>query len=786
MSELLTTLETCCNRKDQQRQKVLIIDDDQQLMEFYSLLLSEHDIDCFTLAEPEHVFKALETYQPDLVLLDLYMPQYNGKVIAKLIRDDLTWRRIPIIFLSAEPDQNIHIECLDAGGDDFIIKTQSPEWLIKVICSRLKYAQLSKQQHGFLSDTLKDSIAFRYALDKHNIVSITDRNGVIIYANQNFCDISGYSMDELYGKNHNIINSGYHPYSFFNMMWKTISRGEIWQGEIRNRAKNGDYYWVLTTIVPKLNEFGDISEYVSIRTDITSIKSTESKLKRSQIYANLGTWEWNILTNKIDCSERVAALFGLPSNDSLEDFEGFLRLMHKDDIEPFKQAAQDCLKHAKNFSLQYRIVWPDSTVHWMSQRGDAVRDINGNPQHILCIVQDITQQKLFEAELRHAQLDAEKANIAKSRFLSSMSHEMRTPLNAILGFAQLLHMENFPDEIEQCVSEIRYAGKHLLDLINDILDLSRIESGNFELRIQSVDIHDLIEDCLPILDPYLQHKSLSIHVNENSFADVSLLGDVTRIKQVLLNLLSNACKYNTENGHVNVHCEVGSGKARVFISDTGKGLSESDQRDLFTPFNRLGAENSDIEGTGIGLVISRQLLKSMQGDIGAISHLGEGSTFWFELPLAMTDTNSTTCIDTKAVITPLMRRHDILYVEDNPANLRLVNNIFKRIPEVQLYATRNPKDGLALADKNNLSLILLDINLPDMDGYAVLAKLRQNRKTRNIPVIAVSANAMREDIDKATEAGFNGYITKPIDIEGFVSEISKYLANMKEDSARNA
>ena len=422
----------------------------------------------------------------------------------------------------------------------------------------------------------------------------------------------------------------------------------------------------------------------------------------------------------------------------------------------------------------------------MSQRGDVVRDVNGSPQSMLCIVQDITQQKHFENELSHAKTEAENANRAKSQFLSSMSHEIRTPLNAILGFAQLLLMEDFSDDIQENVQEINHAGKHLLELINDILDLSRIESGRLELNFRAVDLASLVDECVILLDSYLEQKSLKLEIHQDSLTDVILHGDAIRIKQTLLNLLSNACKYNRDGGTVTLHCEKDARRARIIVSDTGNGLTESAQNSLFEPFNRLGAENSEIEGTGIGLVISQQLVHAMGGNIGVESVPGEGSTFWFDLPTSISAPVTEKQNENRTIMQADSHNHTLLYIEDNPANMRLIKNILKKLPEINLLTAEEPQAGLDIADNNNLSLILLDINLPKMDGFQVLEKLRAQQNTRNIPVIAVSANAMQSDIDRAYKAGFNGYITKPIDIDLLVSEIMKHLQVTPDGLTRKA
>ena len=405
----------------------------------------------------------------------------------------------------------------------------------------------------------------------------------------------------------------------------------------------------------------------------------------------------------------------------------------------------------------------------------------------IAIEQSRARNKLVEAKN-----DAEKANKAKSQFLSSMSHELRTPLNAIIGFSQLLEMA--PDNINKDqlgnIHEIHHAGLHLLDLINEVLDLARIEAGNMNLSIEGVYLDDIINECLPMtmtmavqrgikLSLSLENRGLDI--NNMPKSGIKIHADKTRLKQVLLNLLSNAVKYNSDNGSITIDCKtLDSDKFRISITDTGLGLDDNQLEKLFQPFNRLGAESSDIEGTGIGLIITKNLIKLMNGSIGIQSKPGEGSTFWIDLPLdhsidkANEDKkdhyNEISKADTK-------HNHSILYIEDNPSNLRLMAQLLRQRPHIKLLDALEPGIGIKLAIQEKPDLILLDINLPGMNGYEALEQLKKHKDTNNIPVIAVSANAMPQDITKGEAAGFNDYITKPINTTTLLETIDSYLKN---------
>jgi len=413
---------------------------------------------------------------------------------------------------------------------------------------------------------------------------------------------------------------------------------------------------------------------------------------------------------------------------------------------------------------------------------------SGGQSHFVGVARDISDRKAVELELVQALETAQVASRAKSEFLSSMSHELRTPMNAILGFAQLLEMDGtLGDEQRDNVQEILKAGRHLLALINEVLDLSRIESGRFALNMESVALTDLIEECAVLVESGAIRRGLSFDRNLAQCEGRCARADHLRLKQVLLNLLSNAVKYNRQGGGVRITCSFANpGRVRLAVSDTGLGIPPERQAELFTAFHRLGRENSHIEGSGIGLVISKKLVEMMGGRIGLESHPGEGSTFWVELaesppqaePAPRTESNPAPAGRTVEPGTDIPAGHlfRVLYIEDNLANLRLVELMLARRDDLRLIAATDPREGLALARSERPGLILLDINLPGMDGYAVLKELQAHSDTRDIPVLAVSANAMPGDIEQGLAAGFRGYLTKPLDIARLLRAIDDIRA----------
>jgi PAS domain S-box-containing protein len=426
-------------------------------------------------------------------------------------------------------------------------------------------------------------------------------------------------------------------------------------------------------------------------------------------------------------------------------------------------------------------------------------DGNGVLQGVFGAARDVTERKRLDqvlqdknVELERAGAAAEKANQAKSDFLSSMSHELRSPLNAVLGFAQLINSDTPPPTESQkaSVDQILHAGWYLLELINEILDLAQIESGKMALSVEPTSLAEVIAECQAMIEPQAQKRGIRMSFpkfEEPRFVDA----DRTRLKQVLVNLLSNAIKYNRPNGTVQVDCsESSADQLRVRVRDTGEGLPPSMVMQLFQPFNRLGRENTGEEGTGIGLVTSKRLVELMGGAIGVESTVGQGSAFWFDLRRAGAPQFHP---DAQKVLAAAPAANDssaplrtLLYVEDNPANLKLVEQLIARRPDMRLLTAIEGHQGVQLARAHQPEVILMDINLPGISGIEALMILRGDPTTAHIPVVALSANAMPRDIERGLQAGFFRYLTKPIRVDEFMDTLDATLEFAQEKAAARA
>jgi PAS domain S-box-containing protein len=437
----------------------------------------------------------------------------------------------------------------------------------------------------------------------------------------------------------------------------------------------------------------------------------------------------------------------------------------------------------------------------VSYNATTFHDRDRNLQGVFAAARDITERKRLDevlqqnnVELEIAKLAAEKANLAKSDFLSGMSHELRTPLNAILGFAQLIETgtpEPTPSQ-KRSVDQILQAGWYLLELINEILDLALIESGRLSLSHEPIELSEILFECQAMIGPQALKRGINVHFPRLEVPHY-VIADRTRVKQVLINLLSNSIKYNNFGGSVKVtYEETTSGRVRVEVQDTGNGLPQDKLEQLFQPFNRLGQEGTSEEGTGIGLVVCKRLIELMRGEIGVRSTVGTGSVFWIEL--SRTDVPETlAAIQLRQTIVqveilPTLQNsaclRTLLYLEDNSANLMLVEDLIGRRSDIRLITARDGPTGIEIARLEFPDAILMDINLPGISGLQALRILALDPSTAHIPVVALSANAMPSDIERGMQSGFFDYLTKPIKVVELMGALDRALSFAKSRSFR--
>ena len=520
------------------------------------------------------------------------------------------------------------------------------------------------------------------------------------------------------------------------------------------------------------------------------LRIERERLDLALTYGNMGIYEWHMVDDRLWWSAELYRVFGVTPETFIPTLDTFSALLHPDDREVFWQNVAESIAQRQPFLNEFRIVPPDGKVRWIADRGQTEYDAEGRGLRHFGVAFDVTEGKVAEAKLIEAKVAAEIANNAKSDFLSSMSHELRTPLHAILGFAQLIDLASPPPTPAQkrSIDQVLKAGWHLLGLINEVLDLALIESGKLSLSMEPVALAEVLRDCEAMVEPEAQKYGISVAFAPFE-AGCSVDADPTRVKQVIINLLSNAIKYNKPGGAVCVTCAPSPpGSMRISVRDTGEGLTPGQLAQLFQPFNRLGQKVPGDEGTGIGLVVCKRLVDAMNGRIGVDSTVGQGSVFWVELKLtteaqAASYAAEPTGLVQEAQVLGEAPLHTLLYVEDNPANLLLVEEILLRRSDIHLLSARNANQGIRLARSFLPDVILMDVNLPDISGSSALKILADDPATAHIPVLALSADANPGDIEKGLLAGFFRYLTKPIKVNEFMKTLDEALRSAKTDAA---
>ena len=924
---LITTLEQlAADAVEDQPAKILLIDDVAAQSLSVEKTLNDPRFELQILSEPLNLLNSLNHFSPDVILISCNLSSCSGLELGQVIRQHDISAQTPILFLLSTANEHLHVNAINSDSDDFINLSIQPSQLLETLLAKIKRTRSKRQLEQSQQHSLDRSEFYHFAMDQHNIVSITDINGRITEVNDKFCAISGYQRDELIGQNHSLIKSNHHNTDLYREMWDTIRSGQVWHGEICNLAKDGREYWVDSTIVPFIDRRGKPWQYISVRTDISALRNSEDHLQHAQDFANIGSWDWNIDSDTLYWSESIGPLFGYPHGTKQLTFDNFRAAIHPDDLSPTLLAIENCIEHGQKYDVEHRVIWPDGSIHWAHGSGDVIRNAEGNAIRMIGVVQDITRRKenelglqeeqrrlkqaqqmgaigdwwinfddnkphysdeaarilgqqsfvgqlslisalekidardriaiaqdsknvvrlgqskiefcmrldkkntrwvqiarrvirgqngkvvgfrgtvqditerkeaeqhqqhhrlilekiatdaplldtltllIQQTEMAHpdrfgailtvdpatgrilcgaapslpdtlstalaaikidarlevyskhiisdisqgkawqrfrditseagfyiccsrtlqassdqllgillifsaspgpvicdcmsptrelvrfttialeqkqalwslveAKEDADKANQAKSQFLSRIGHDLRTPLSAIMGFGQLLSMDtSSPLSERQCASllEINKASEHLLDLISDILNLSQVESGQIELHVEAIDACAMIAECEALISPLAKERDI-VFSSPCRTAEAPpgppsyIKADRKRLKQVLLNLLGNAVKYNRQGGTISVSCKPAGQYVRILVTDTGKGLNTGQQAKLFSAFDRLGAEHSSIKGSGIGLVIAKGLVENMGGAIGVNSEPGKGSTFWIDLP----------------------------------------------------------------------------------------------------------------------------------------------------------
>lgn len=556
----------------------------------------------------------------------------------------------------------------------------------------------------------------------------------------------------------------------------------------RHRRKDGSLIDVEITTRPI--SFGEKRARLVLVNDITERKRIEDALHESKRQLETVVHEIQLIMDNsrdvictidhegrfLTVSAACKTLWGYKPAELVG--RQYIDMVHPEDRLRTNGVAAQIMVGGSEIDFENRYIRKDGAlihVMWSAYWSEANKTM-------FAVAHDITERALSEKTLKQSKEEADHANQAKSEFLSRMSHELRTPMNAILGFAQLLELEQLSADQREAVGHILHGGRHLLELINEVLDLSRIEAGRLSLSTEPVAVAQVLGETMELVRPLATEREVRLYPPAD--CGEFILADRQRLKQILINLFSNAIKYNRRGGSVTTRYEKIERLLRISIVDTGKGIPPQRLKQLFIPFERLGAEQSTVEGTGLGLAVAKRLVEAMGGTIGVESNSGEGSTFSIEFQLTESpldrDELKEEFLPVNRISPPVQRT--ILYIEDNVSNLKLMERVLSRRPEIKLLSCSEGAAGLSLADEHRPDLILLDLDLPDMSGHDVLVWLQNNPNCSNIPVIVVSADATRNQIAKLTNAGARDYLTKPLDIKKFINVLDRTLEGVSAQS----
>lgn len=637
------------------------------------------------------------------------------------------------------------------------------------------------------------------AVNANALVSETDSKGVITYANKKFQDVSKYSGEELVGQDHRLLNSGEHSREYMKSLWDTINSGKIWEGEIKNKAKDGSFYWVSSTIFPKKDKNNNVTGFVSIRYDVSERMKQRAELKEKNSYlnlalesANLGIWDWYFIDDSVKFDERWAHMLGLDFSKIVMELNTWKSRVHPEDLN-------ECMTDIKNYLDGKTEIYQN--IHRMKhENGDWIYildqgkisewDKDGNPVRFTGTHYDITAQKIQEQHLKEEKVKAQQAEKAKTEFLANMSHEIRTPMNGVLGTIQLLSETDLTPKQVEMVNTARSCGDSLLSILNDILDISKIESGKFDLELVDFNLRSCIEEALFLLSYKASSKKIDLIFKDDTNRSLWFKGDVTRIRQIIVNFLSNAVKF-TEVGAVTIEILLnesdtkGLTKVDIKVTDTGIGIAKDSQGKLFSAFSQ--ADNSTTRkfgGTGLGLSICFKLAQIMGGTVFLESEEGVGSTFTASIPLLSVrepEKKVSSLIDTHDDDLSLEFPHKILVADDNAVNQKLAKMMLDKLG-YDCDLAGNGIEAIKALENASYSIVFMDMQMPEMDGVEATLNIIEKYGAQAPPIIAMTANVFPEDKEKCRSAGMVDFVGKPIRVDELRRVLMRY-GDKKQKSA---
>ncbi len=660
------------------------------------------------------------------------------------------------------------------------------------------YAFIQDMRKG-LKDAQKIRLLQTAVEQSGSSIVITDKNGVIQYVNPAFTRITGFSAEEALGKNPRILKSGRHDKAFYQEMWQTIKSGRLWHGRVCNKNKKGEFFWEDTTIAPVQDEKGQLTHFIAIKNDVTRLVELEDKLNQKvkelegiMEHAGVGI---ALIRNRtfLTVNETLAKIINMPK----EEFPGkSTRILFASDAEyeEFAKIFYPSLMKGESVSYELERLMPNGEKRWFQITATAINPGPLEEMNTVWIGNDITELKHLQLELEEQKIKAEEASRAKSAFLANMSHEIRTPLNGVIGMLSLLGATRLDEKQKEYIQVAHASAEALLFLINDILDISKIEAGKMEFDNVDFNLPDMLTEFSKSFALAAGKKGLKYEVHVAKNVPSVLRGDPGRLRQVLINLTGNALKF-TERGKIELSVELvrDLGQEAIIkfsVRDTGIGIPKDKLDILFQKFSQVDISISrKFGGTGLGLAISKKIVELMDGQIGVESEEGKGSIFWFTVKLPKGKQSESFPEAAKKEDGQKVPARDIrlkgrvLVVEDNPVNQKVVMGFLKRLG-VRAEAVNNGKEAVEVLEMIPYDLVLMDIQMPVMDGFSATRAIRSRDSrvlNRQIPIIAVTAHAFKEEVSKCIDAGMNDYLSKPIESQRLKEVLVKWLPVCSED-----
>ncbi|MBC8064584.1 MAG: PAS domain S-box protein [Chlorobia bacterium] len=640
---------------------------------------------------------------------------------------------------------------------------------------------------AFLSLAESEERFRAFAENASDIFLMRDIDGNILYSNQAASSILGYAPEELLLMSVQDLRI-WPDVCGVSSPFASPENGQTTTFEGLLRRKDGDVISAEVK-VSKVDLQGTPMFFVIARDQTEQLRSIEEMRKGEERFnlvcqaTNDVVWDLNIVTGEAWLSPNQSMVLATDKTGATATKDQWVDAIHPDDTERITESLHTALSTgASTWQEEYRLAKADGTYADVLDRAFVIVDDNGAPTRMIGAAMDVTNRKQSEQD-RLDRDRADRANLAKSEFLSRMSHELRTPLNSILGFAQLLEMYQPTDQQKECVGRILTGGKHLLGLINEVLDLSRIESGNMEISREAVKLVHVVDEAISLTQPLAMGKSVTVVTDPSADLNLFARADRQRLLQVVINLISNGVKYNREGGFVHVgFSTTDAGTVNIVVRDTGPGIDQELAHRVFMPFDRLGIEQTQqIEGTGLGLALCKSMVEAMHGQITFTSEIGSGTVFKVELELAKEPEIEVGHIVAAHSVHPSTATR-LVYIEDNESNVALMASLIESRPQWTLDVAMSGRAGLQTIFDNPPNLVLLDLDLPDISGYDVLLQLRANPEFANLPILIVSADATPDRIARLLAAGASGFVTKPFKIRDLLNDIA-YLLSVETDYA---